>query len=125
LKTYFISGHRNVTPAEFEEHYAGRIRSAVGEGAKFVVGDYHGVDTMAQQLLKDLGVQHVTVYHMFTSPRNNAGFPTRGGFDSDDERDQAMTLVSDKDILWIRPSAAGKNSGTEQNKQRRAMYKQG
>jgi hypothetical protein len=123
LKTYFISGHRNVTPEEFEEHYSERIRESVKVGATFVVGDYYGVDTMAQQLLKDLGAEHVTVYHMFVAPRNNAGFPTCGGFTSDVARDEAMTRTSDEDILWVRPEVrqdvCGKLSGTEENELRR------
>jgi hypothetical protein len=124
LKTYFISGHRNVTPEEFEKHYAGRIREAVKSGAVFVVGDYYGVDTMAQQLLKDLDAEHVTVYHMFDLPRNNVGcFPMSGGFTSDVARDEAMTRISDEDILWVRPEVkqdvCGKLSGTEENEIRR------
>lgn len=126
MKTYFISGHRNVTPEEFEEHYAPHIREAVKAGASFVLGDYHGVDTMAQQLLSDLGATRVTVYHMFTSPRNNVGFfPMSGGFSSDEQRDTAMTDASDADILWVRPSVRGKNSGTEQNKNRRTRVDRG
>lgn len=119
MKTYFISGHRNITPEEFEDHYAKRIKRAVEEGSKFVVGDYHGVDAIAQELLKKLGAQLVTVYHMFTDPRNNAGFKTRGGFTTDDKRDWAMTFVSDEDILWVRKRADNSKSGTQLNEEHR------
>lgn len=55
--------------------------------------------------------------HVFASPRNNAGFPTRGGFQSDVERDTQMTLDSDRDIAWVRP--VRERSGTQANLDRR------
>jgi hypothetical protein len=119
MKTYFVSGHRNITTEEFDVYYVPKIKEAVEKGHKFVVGDYHGADTMAQKLLKDLGSQHVTVYHMLENPRNNAGFPTRGGFISDEQRDWAMTFASDEDILWVRDWNLAKPSGTQLNAQHR------
>lgn len=127
MKTYFISGHRNVTQEEFNEHYTPRIIEALREGASFVIGDYHGVDTMAQLLLRKLKAENVVVYHMFDSPRNCMGFERRGGFTSDSARDAAMTILSDEDILWVRPSVrqsvSGKLSGTEENERRRMLLK--
>jgi len=56
---------------------------------------------------------------MFASPRNNnVGFPTRGGFQSDLERDTQMTLDSDRDIAWVR--AGRMRSGTQANLDRRS-----
>lgn len=118
MKTYFISGHLDLTDDEFSAHYEGRIRAAVAEEASFVVGDARGADAKAQRLLHEMGCLRVVVYHMFESPRNNAGFATKGGFDSDDRRDTSMTDDSDDDIVWVRPGR--EKSGTAWNLARRA-----
>lgn len=112
----YISGHLDLTPAEFEAHYRPAIDAALARGESFVVGDARGTDAMAQHYL--LGkTTEVVVYHMFTAPRNNAGFTTAGGFDSDDARDTRMTADSDRDIAWVRPSR--EKSGTQKNLDRR------
>ena len=123
---YFISGHRNVTQEEFDRLYKPIIENvAAKRNTKFVVGDYEGVDAMGQALLKKLcdenvlDYSNVTVYHMKTAPRHYADdrFNTKGGFESDVERDSAMTRDSQKDIAFIR---TGKwTSGTAQNILRR------
>jgi hypothetical protein len=124
-----ISGHLDLTQAEFEAHYAPYILSALASKHNIVVGDAPGADAMAQELLKKwipimryTGI--VTVYHMLTIPRFNAGrFPTKNGYQSNSARDKAMTAESDYDLLWIRPekhsSVSGRVSGTEQNLIRR------
>lgn len=118
MTTYFISGHRNITNEEWEKYYVPRIIQAIEEpDARFVIGDYHGVDMIAQQFLFDKGITNVIVYHMFDNPRNNAGFPTCGGFETDEERDASMTNNSDIDIAWVREGAY--HSGTAQNLKRR------
>lgn len=117
-RVIFISGHMNLTPEEFAQHYEARIRSAVEDGARFIVGDAPGCDEMAQQLLHDLGVApaRVTVHHMFVAPRRHVGtFPMMGGFTSDEERDQAMTKASTEDLAWVKR----RKSGTEKNLLRR------
>ena len=124
--TYFISGHRDITPAEFSRSYSQMILSvqpSAGEEATFVVGECAGVDSMAQDFIHALnnpGI-HVVVYHMFTKPRYNPyNYPTAGGYQNDYDRDCAMTMASDEDILWVRPGK--ENSGTAQNKVRREMF---
>lgn len=117
MPTYFVSGHLDLTDAEFVEHYEPRIRAAVEAGGAFVIGEARGADRMAQSLLCSLGHAEVRVFHMFTSPRHNAGFPTVGGFESDDTRDAAMTAASDEDIAWVRPGR--EKSGTAKNLKRR------
>jgi hypothetical protein len=112
----FVSGHLDVTPAEFAEHYEAKLDRLVPEGHQFVVGDARGADTLAQQFLKSRGAS-VTVFHMFTEARFNAGFPTSGGYQTDDERDAAMTHASDTDLAWVRPGREG--SCTHKNLQRR------
>lgn len=125
--TFFISGHRDLTEEQFENHYVPEINWAITrfEHPKFVVGDCSGADVMAQEYLKTLvglGRIHgsqVTVYHMFQKPRHLASdeFRVLGGFESDVERDSQMTKVSNYDIAYI-----GKKrwtSGTAQNILRR------
>ena len=126
--TYFISGHRDITPQEFEINYAPVLECTVTEfpDAKFVVGDYYGADIMAQDYLLDvLGVDpsRVTVYHMLEAPRNKNEKVVNlvGGFQTDDERDEAMTKASTEDIAFVRDIK--QNSGTAQNILRRHMLK--
>ena len=116
---YFISGHRNITDDEFMYHYSQKILEALRDpNAEFVVGDYDGVDTIAQHFLIGKTTK-LTVYHMHKRPMNNVGdWETMGGYNSDIHRDSVMTAASDVDIAWIRHW--GLNSGTEQNVLRRA-----
>ena len=116
-RVFFISGHLDLTPGEFAAHYAPPIRDAAAEGARLVVGDARGADTMAQALLLELGAT-VTVFHMFDSPRNNLRpWTTVGGFLTDLARDEAMTLASTDDIAMVRPGR--EKSGTAKNLARR------
>lgn len=120
-KTYFISGHRNITEEEFIKHYEPVLWNKINESdVSFVVGDCVGADDMAQKYLKSMGVKEVTVYHMFDNPRHNAGFTLVGGFNSDVERDSAMTKASDADIAWVRDF--NQKSGTKDNLERRKWY---
>lgn len=122
---YFISGHRDITEEEFDKYYKHKILEVLtrDRDAKFIVGDYEGVDIMAQNLLVKLKRAHnVTVCHMFDSPRNIhpeiAEYGTViGGFESDEERDAYMTYNSCEDIAYVRPGK--RKSGTAQNIVRR------
>lgn len=125
--TYFISGHRNISDKEFKDNYVPALINAAAEDhSLFVVGDYYGVDIMAQNFLVDIlniNPDRITVYHMFESPRNINSKITRtvGGFKSDDERDAAMTMNSNKDIAFVRDPK--KWSGTGENILRRHKLK--
>lgn len=126
--TYFISGHRDITETEFEFNYIPLINYALEKtpDAMFVVGDYYGADIMAQNYLMDvllLSPERVAVYHMFDKPRNiNEKITnTVGGFESDEERDTAMTNASFEDIALVRDNK--KMSGTAENILRRYMLK--
>lgn len=118
---YFISGHRNIDQEFFDKYYRPLLEAVFQNDPfpKFVVGDCEGVDTMAQDWLeKNVTKDIVTVYHMYDSPRHNAGpFKTVGGFKSDIERDEAMTRNSDIDIAYIMKGRW--TSGTAQNILRR------
>lgn len=118
----FVSGHLDVSAAEFAEHYLPEINAALAAGHQFVVGDAAGADRLGQEFLAQNLLpaerNRVTVFHMFTSPRHNAGgFPTRGGYQSDNERDATMTAASTYDIAWVRPGR--EKSGTAKNIKRR------
>lgn len=122
--TYFISGHREITQEEFEFNYIPLIELALSNtpNARFVIGDYYGVDIMAQNYLMDvlnIEPERVTVYHMFEIPRNKNPKITKtiGGFKTDDERDAAMTENSFEDIALVRDE--NKLSGTGKNILRR------
>lgn len=74
-RVYHISGHLDLTPEEFAEHYEPRLREALKEpGVKFVVGDAFGADEMTQAWLRSYGAEwdQVTVYHMFERAREEA-----------------------------------------------------
>ncbi len=114
----YISGHLKLSEQEFAEHYEPKIQEAAKRGDSFIVCDARGADTMAQKYLYEIGVENVTVYHMFDKPRNNKyHFPTKGGFKSDEDRDKAATYASDYDIAWVRPGR--EESGTAKNLYRR------
>lgn len=123
-KTWFISGHRDITDLEFEKYYQTAINNVVDNypDVKFVIGDYQGADIMAQNYLVDVlqfDTNRITVYHMFDKPRNiNPKITnTVGGFKTDEERDAAMTENSFDDIAFVRDYT--KLSGTAQNILRR------
>lgn len=127
-KTYFISGHRDITDNEFECFYIPQLYYYATEfpDTQFVVGDCDGADIKAQNFLMDeikIDSSRVTVYHMFDEPRNKNEKINQliGGFESDDERDSAMTNVSFQDIAFVRDNT--KISGTAQNILRRFLMR--
>jgi hypothetical protein len=118
MTVYFVSGHLDLTPMEFQISYVPKLEAALNVGGHFVVGDARGADSMAQEWLKAHNAP-TTVYHMFEAPRINAGHQMRGGFFNDDERDAAMTAASQVDIAWVRPGR--EKSGTAKNIKRRSL----
>jgi hypothetical protein len=119
MKIAQISGHYDLTDAEFECHYRSEIDEAIAHGDHFIVGDANGAELSAQRyLFTRLGASdRVRVFHTFDRPRHNAGFPTVGGFESDELRNEAMTRQSDYDIAWVRHGF--EYAGTARNLQRR------
>ena len=116
----FVSGHLDLSPEEFGEHYEPALRAGMARGSAFVVGDARGADAMAQAFLAAAGWERVTVFHMFDAPRHNVGgAPTLGGFTSDKSRDAAMTAASTADLAWVRPGR--EKSGTARNLARRTQ----
>ena len=124
--TYFISGHRNITENEFEK-YRSYIHSICvsNPDARFVIGDYHGADIMAQNFLLDIlevNPEFVTVYHMGDKPINvnPKVINLKGGFLTDSDRDSAMTNASKHDIAFVRNCK--EMSGTAENILRRFQF---
>ena len=114
---------------EFEKNYGSIIKNIVDNNSpgtiRFIMGDYYGVDIMAQNTLMDVfnyPTEKVTVYHMYDKPRNINPLITQtvGDFKTDEERDYAMSRDSDEDIAFVR---WGKfKSGTAQNIIRRHAF---
>lgn len=130
ITTYFISGHRDITQEEFEKNYGSIIKNIVDNNSpasiRFIMGDYYGVDIMAQNYLIDnlnFPPYRICVYHMFDKPRNiHPKIENRvGGFSNDEERDAAMTKDSHIDIAFVRDHL--KLSGTAMNILRRNLLK--
>ena len=116
----FISGHLDLTEEEFQTQYVPTLYAMIQRNHAFIVGDAKGADVMAQRYLalKAPDECPVTVYHMHDAPRYNVGnFSIQGGFDSDNERDAAMTADSHVDLAWVRPGR--EKSGTARNLKRR------
>lgn len=122
-KVAFVSGHLNLSEQEFSDHYVEKISEAHALGHTFVVGDARGADARALQFIGEIFGTAV-VFHMFEAARNNPhAFPTRGGFQTDDLRDEAMSKASDYDIAWVRPGR--ETSGTAANIERRKQLSSG
>lgn len=125
--TYFISGHRNLTEEEFEKFYIPIINQVLNDNpsARFIVGDCKGCDIMAQNYLVNIidDISKITVYCVGYVPRNiNPDiFYIKNGFNTDREKDIAMTNDSFEDIALVRNPEVW--SGTGENILRRYMLK--
>ena len=126
-----ISGHIDISPADFATHYVPAIQLALSCGDYFILGDAQGTDTLALAYLLEHGgpdIKHrIKVYAsrpyhvakfqgmgLTTSPdplmHAVAGAPStrRKGTSQGDsrarhlQRDARMTRASDYDILWAR-----------------------
>lgn len=127
--TFFISGHRNLTQSEFDKLYLPIIKKVITnvKNPHFCVGDYEGADIMAQTALVMYGVpaSNVTVYFMGNEPMNIHPLllwsgNLKGGYNTDIERDAAMTSASTFDIAFVAEGREG--SGTHQNIMRRITF---
>ena len=87
--TYFISGHRDITPEEFEKFYVPAIVDVTDtcndnyDDCEFVVGDCRGCDEMAANFIANYIKENtddaecppciLSIYHMFSEPRFRVG----------------------------------------------------
>jgi hypothetical protein len=124
---YFISGHRDLTDAEFEYYYIPMLMKIINENedACFVIGDCKGCDIMAQNFLVDVAgfnPDKISVYCVNNNPEHINEKITNivGSFTTHDEKDIAMTNASFKDIAFIRNWK--ELTGTAQNILRRNSF---
>ncbi len=112
MTTYFIKGHCNLTPEEFETHYKNEIdKVIISRTNKFVIGNARGVDTMAlEYLLKNNYPGNMNTIYYSKSKKSksidyykNLNVNVIEGFISYSKRDEKMTIESDIDIAWVRP----------------------
>ena len=129
---YFVSGHRDLTQEEFDEHYVPMINDIMNNDpfTEFVVGDWEGCDTMIiDYLLNRFDYPPITIYHVEEQPRVKFGnesvlkfkdiFSTK--LPSYDDCDKQMTFDSKFDVAWIRPGR--EDSQTAMNIKRRFNLK--
>lgn len=124
---YFVSGHRDLTQEEFDEHYIPLIQKVFEQDKvpEFNVGDWEGCDALFLDYVSSLNkCLWVNIYSV-KEPRNNPtfyeGHPekifTNKQRSTYDECDASMTRYSDFDIAWIRPGR--EDSHTAKNIKRR------
>lgn len=124
---YFISGHRDLTKEEFEQHYIPQISKVmdVDSRANFVIGDWEGCDTMALEfILSQPSYDFISIFCV-DKPNIRIFGKCPETFErvfiykckSYDECDDTMTKISDFDIAWIRPGK--EDSHTADNIRRR------
>lgn len=121
---YFVSGHRDLTKEEFEEHYVPLIQKAVKEDSwvEFNVGDWEGFDSMfLEYMYRRFNDIFINVYYV-EKPRPKLELVNREHVflnkrDTYDICDESMTRNSDFDIAWIRPGK--EDSHTAKNIRRR------
>jgi hypothetical protein len=127
MKTYFISGHGNITFEEWYIKYKPLIDKGLEEKSNFILGDFRGTDVLSMEYLKDK-TKSVIIAHCFSKPRyrvDTVDLPSKfweykGGFENDEERDIYMTKHSDVDIAFFREGR--ENSGTAKNINRRKSF---
>lgn len=130
--TYFISGHRDLTQEEFNEHYAPILKKVLQEdwGCQFVIGDWEGCDKMALEFILSqeecynfIEIFYVDKVRIRPFGRHIANFKDLyvNSRDTYNECDEAMTKFSDFDIAWVR--SGREDSHTAMNIKRRFNLK--
>lgn len=118
MKTVCITGHGYLSFEDFIKHYVSKIDEYLKLEYSFIIGDFNGVDTLAQEYLKDR-TEKVTVCHCFKKPRykiNKFNLKSEewnyvGKFTSDENRDNYM--IDKADIILAH--SINKNSRTQNN----------
>ena len=125
--TYFVSGHRDLTQEEFNEHYIPLIDRVIKEDpwAEFVVGDWEGCDTIFVEYMISKHSYPDIIVTCVENPRIKPFGEDLFHYcrtysklcNTYDECDAFMTQESDFDIAWIRPGK--EDSHTAKNIKRR------
>lgn len=128
---YFISGHRDLTPTEFELYYVLAIRNAINSDnhARFILGACEGADKMALEFLEEIEFDpdRVTIFYdnetYLQRPRSEFIDSVRDAVLPNHEFvDNKATSCSDVDIAFIRPGK--EDSYTAKNILRRYLMKE-
>ena len=124
---YFVSGHRDLTQEEFDEHYIPLIDKVLKEDiwAEFIVGDWEGCDTIFVEYMISKRSYPDIIVTCVENPRIKPFGDDLFHYcrtysklcNTYDECDAFMTQESDFDIAWIRPGK--EDSHTANNIRRR------
>jgi hypothetical protein len=106
--THFVTGHLDITPEQFREHYVPLLEQACKEAdSEFVMGTAPGADHMTLEWLLANGVAPgritVCVLERFRDTELPAGVKRIGHFPSHEKCDAAMAAMSHYCIAWVRP----------------------
>ena len=118
--TYFISGHRDITPEEFEKFYVPAIVDVIDtcndnyDDCEFVVGDCRGCDEMAANFIANYIKENtddtecppciLCIYHMFSEPRFRVGVAGQTGkiYHTDYRSALPYEVIMDEgDCVWV------------------------
>ena len=124
---YFVSGHRDLTQEEFDEHYIPLIDKVLKEDiwAEFIVGDWEGCDTIFVEYMISKRSYPDIIVTCVENPRIKPFGDDLFHYcrtycklcNTYEECDAFMTQESDFDIAWIRPGK--EDSHTAKNIKRR------
>ena len=141
IEVYFISGHIDLEQTEFDIQYKPLIDKALlNHQSHFVMGDASGADDLAKKyLISKIDLSRMKIFSLNPEKirKNNPGIVICGPFRNHEEKDSAMTHISQYDIAYVRPSEIQKQrlesigikydptrlSGTEKNLLRRKNNK--
>jgi hypothetical protein len=126
--TYFISGHRDLTQEEFNEHYAPILEKVLKEDwdCNFVLGDWEGCDKMSLEFILSQSDYYDSIEIFYVDKIRIRPFGEHiSNFErlyvvsrsTYDDCDETMTKFSDFDIAWVRPGR--EDSHTAMNIKRR------
>lgn len=119
---YFISGHRDLTKKEFESRYIPVINNVLitDRNAEFILGNSPGCDTFAIEYLdNNKALFKIYPYEEFI-PKVKFGIISDKRFNTWQERDAYLTLLSSYDIAFVKEGKT--DSGTAANILRRHKF---
>jgi hypothetical protein len=122
----YIFGNGNLSFQDFMSYYQEPLEPYLNDNdVSFIVGDFRGVDTLVMELLKT-NSENVTIYHLFEAVRylpdkyktKVGAWKLRGGFRTDEERDNAMIACCTHFLGVDFNSSQKRESGTSRNLQK-------
>ena len=115
-KTYFVSGHLDLTDSEFKDQYVPLLLEIYGTECTFVMGNAPGADTKTLRwLLNDAKIEpsRISIYAYSKNVKKleqdiqlfkklGVQIVLDAAWQSATDRDAAMTRASTHDIAWVR-----------------------